>query len=86
MLVDLVTPERDLEDLMLKKYPGEIFEEQVAKSGEGKNKVFYFLGFDYESLSEFLVKNKCTGYRYSILDENSRLIEENNTFHNPVHH
>ena len=44
MIVDLVTRERELEDLMLKEYAGKIFEDQVAKSGEGEDKIFHFLG------------------------------------------
>ena len=81
MLVDLVTPERNLEDLMLGSYPGKIRENQIEKKGEKENKIFYFLGLDYEELTSFLTEGG--RYNFWIFEHTTRrFIESNHNFIN----
>lgn len=82
MLVDLSATERALEDLMLSEYPEKIFGNQVTKTGEGKNKVYGFLGLDYDVLARFLTE--FPSYRFVILEHSTgRIIETDRNFNNP---
>ena len=76
MLVDLVTSEKIMEDLMLESYPGTMRENQIEKKGEGKNKVFYFLGLDYKELTSFLLG--CESYNFQIFEHTTKKFIENN--------
>lgn len=82
MPVDLVTREKKLESLMLEEYPGKIFGGQVAKSGEGEDKVFYFLGLDYGELTKFLTQHPYCKFRI-LKHSTGREIENNRNFINP---
>lgn len=81
MLVDLLTLEKDLEDLMLSEYPGILKEEQIVKSKKGERKVYSFFGLEYEELTSFLAE--CKGYNFWIFEHTTkRFIEDNREFIN----
>ena len=84
MLVDLVTPEKDLENFMISEYPRKIFDDQIAKFGEGKNETYLFIGLDYMELTVFLMDFFGDEYEFNIFEHKTKRLIENN--HNFINH
>ena len=73
--VDLYTSSRDLEDLMLKQFPGVIKASQVGKLKIGKARAYSFAELDGQKLKEFL--NFYDSFPYKIVDSQTKeLVEE----------
>jgi N-acetylneuraminic acid mutarotase len=53
-LVTIETESRDLEDIMLKEYPGKIFERNHVVSTISGKKVYSFLGLDKKEFENFI--------------------------------
>lgn len=63
---DLMTTSRELEDLVLKEYPGRIFEHQIMKIPFGEKKAYIFTGLDQDVLFDFLDKHG-QAFRYNVV-------------------
>ena len=83
MLVNLFTPGRDLEDLMLSEYPEKIFGDQIAELNlEDGSKLYVFFKLDYKELVKFLTQYP--DYEFRILEHpTGRFIEDYRNFNNP---
>lgn len=56
-LVDLITTDKELEEIMLVEYPGKITEEKYCKiNKEAGKKEYCFLNLNYSQLSRFLIQ------------------------------
>lgn len=74
--VDLFTTSPNLEDLMVRSYPGELFEDQFSKSEDPDGKVYGFIGLHEPLLVSFLkhleTTNKITNSeQYEIRDHST---------------
>lgn len=73
--VDLYTSSRDLEDLMLTKFPGVIKSSQVAKLKIKQARAYSFLELDGQKLREFL--SYYNSFPYKIVNAQTKeLVEE----------
>ena len=84
MLVDLVTPEKELEELMISEYPEILKEKQIVKSRNNNRKIYGFFGLDYLELTVFFINFFGVEYEFKIFENRTtRFIEDNHTFINP---
>lgn len=82
MFVNLSTPEKILENLILTKYPGNIFKDQISKTEKGDEKIYCFSKLEYEELMEFLINYSACEFK--IMEHSTgRFIEDNRNFINP---
>lgn len=82
MIVDLLTSEKILGDLILTEYPGKIFENQVSKTNKGKRKIYCFSKLEYKELMKFLITYSF--YEFKIMEDSTeRFIEDDRKFINP---
>lgn len=82
MIVDLLTSEKILGDLILTEYPGKIFKNQVSKIEKDDEIIYCFSKLEYEELTKFLINYSV--YEFKIMDHSKgRFIEDNRNFINP---
>ncbi len=82
MLVDLLTSEKILEDLILAEYPGKIFKDQVSKTEKDNKKIYCFSKLEYEELTKFLINYSV--YEFKIIEPSTgKFIGDNRNFINP---
>jgi hypothetical protein len=75
MKITLKTTERDLEDLMIKEYPGLITGEQHQVMRKQDYKIYLFKDLDFQQAREFLEDYK--QYEFQLVDKNGFLIHGN---------
>ena len=73
MTADLFTPSRDLEDIMLREYPGRIYEWQYYQGTSQGEKIYCFFELEKNELLGFVSQYKGV-YDYEIRDEKGSLV------------
>ena len=76
-LVNLITNNPKIEDLILTEYPGRIFERQCLKVGNRNSRTYLFINLDEETLHKFLRSERINPLEYEIIPSHKVISDSN---------